>query len=49
MQTDILPTILNLFGIKYNKNQFIGEDSLDPKFKGVAFFQIAHIMMGKNI
>lgn len=38
MQTNVLPTILNLFGINYNVNDFVGEDALDPKYKGVAFF-----------
>ena len=35
---DILPTVLNLFGIDYNSNYYLGSDALDPKRKGYAFF-----------
>lgn len=38
MQTNVLPTVLNLFGIKYNVNDYVGEDALDKNYKGVAFF-----------
>ncbi len=38
MQMDILPTVLNLFGIDYNSNYYLGSDALDPKRKGYAFF-----------
>lgn len=38
MQMDILPTVLNLFGIDYNSNNYIGNDLLDTNFKGYAFF-----------
>ena len=38
MQTDILPTVLNLFGIEYNKNNYIGNDALAAGYKGYAFF-----------
>ena len=37
-QLNILPTVLNLFGIKYNNINYIGTDALDPKYKGVVFF-----------
>lgn len=38
MQTNILPTVLNLFGIDYNSNYFISKDALAKDYKGVAFF-----------
>ena len=38
MQTDILPTVLNLFGIDYNSNNYIGNDALADGYKGYAFF-----------
>ena len=38
MQTNILPTTLNLFGIKYDKSYFISEDALAPDYDGFAFF-----------
>lgn len=37
-QLNILPTTLNLFGIKYNKNAYIGEDALNTKYQGIVFF-----------
>ena len=37
-QLNILPTILNLYGFKYNKNNFVAEDALDKKYKGLVFF-----------
>ena len=38
-QLNILPTILNLFGIEeYNPNNYIGEDALNPKYDGIVFF-----------
>ena len=37
-QLNILPTILNLYGISYNSNNYIGEDALDPKYDGIVFF-----------
>jgi len=37
-QLNILPTVLNLFGIKYNPNNYIGEDALNPKYEGIVFF-----------
>jgi phosphoglycerol transferase MdoB-like AlkP superfamily enzyme len=38
MQTDILPTVLNLFGIDYNSNNYIGTDALSDDHAGIAFF-----------
>lgn len=38
MQANVLPTVLNLFGIDYDKNFYIGEDALDDKYEGIAFF-----------
>ena len=38
MQTDILPTVLNLFGIDYNSNNYIGNDALAAGYKGYVFF-----------
>ena len=38
MQLNILPTVLNLFGIDYNSNNYIGHDILSNDFKGYAFF-----------
>ncbi len=37
-QLDILPTVLNLFGIEYNSNYYIGNDALDNSYSGVVFF-----------
>ena len=37
-QLNILPTILNLYGFKYNINNYIGNDALDSKYKGLVFF-----------
>jgi len=37
-QLNILPTILNLFGITYNTNNYIGQDALNPKYEGIVFF-----------
>ena len=37
-QLNILPTILNLYGISYNKNRYIGEDALANKYSGIVFF-----------
>ena len=37
-QLNVLPTILNLYGIKYNPNNYIAEDALDSNYKGLAFF-----------
>lgn len=37
-QLNILPTILNLYGISYNENNYIGTDALDKNYKGYVFF-----------
>ena len=37
-QLNILPTILNLYGVEFNKNNYIGSDALANKYKGIAFF-----------
>lgn len=37
-QVDILPTVLNLFGIKYEEEHFLGKDILDPNYNGYVFF-----------
>ncbi len=37
-QLDILPTVLNLFGIKYNKINYIGSDALASNYDGIVFF-----------
>lgn len=38
MQMNILPTVLNLFGIDYNSNFYIGKNALADNYKGYAFF-----------
>lgn len=38
MQMNILPTVLNLFGIDYNSNHYIGKNALAKDYKGFAFF-----------
>ncbi|WP_303000603.1 LTA synthase family protein [uncultured Eubacterium sp.] len=38
MQMNILPTVLNLFGIDYNSNYYLGTNALSPKYKGLAYF-----------
>lgn len=37
-QLNVLPTILNLFGIEYNQNYYIGNDALNPNYQGMVFF-----------
>ena len=37
-QSNILPTTLNLFGINYNPNYYIGSDALSSNYKGIVFF-----------
>ena len=37
-QLNILPTVLNLYGISYNPNNYIGTDALDPNYEGIVFF-----------
>lgn len=37
-QLDILPTILNLFGIEYTEENYVGRDIFDPEYEGYVFF-----------
>ena len=37
-QIDILPTVLNLFGMDYNPTYYLGKDALNSKYKGIVFF-----------
>ena len=37
-QLNILPTVLNLFGLEYHPNYYIGEDALSSDYKGYVFF-----------
>ena len=37
-QLNILPTVLNLFGIEYNPNNYITQDALSKNYNGVVFF-----------
>lgn len=37
-QLNILPTVLNLFGLEYHPNYYIGEDALNPNYSGYVFF-----------
>lgn len=37
-QLDILPTVLNMFGIKYTEDYYIGNDIMDKKYAGYVFF-----------
>ena len=37
-QLDILPTVLNLVGIDYNDNYYIGKDILSDNYSGYVFF-----------
>ena len=40
-QLNILPTVLNLFGIDYNSNYYIGTDALSNNYKGIVLFSDA--------
>lgn len=37
-QIDILPTVLNLFGIEYTEEYYIGNDIMDEDYQGYVFF-----------
>lgn len=37
-QIDILPTVLNLFGVEYTPEYYIGRDIFDKAYKGYVFF-----------
>ena len=34
----ILPTLINLFGLEYHPNYYIGTDALDSNYNGYVFF-----------
>jgi phosphoglycerol transferase MdoB-like AlkP superfamily enzyme len=38
MQMNILPTVLNLFGIEYNPDNYLLTDALADDYEGIAFF-----------
>ena len=37
-QLNILPTVLNLFGIEYNEKWYVMQDALSKNYQGVAIF-----------
>ena len=37
-QLDILPTLLNLYGIEYREENYVGSDIFDPAYEGGVFF-----------
>lgn len=37
-QIDILPTVLNLMGIEYDNNNYLGKDALGKEHNGIVFF-----------
>lgn len=37
-QLDILPTVLNLFGMEYHPSYYLGKDALNPDYEGIVFF-----------
>ncbi len=37
-QLNVLPTVLNLFGIDYNPNNYIGQDALNNNYRKLVFF-----------
>ena len=37
-QLNILPTLINLFGLEYHPNYYIGDDALNKKYQGIVFF-----------
>ncbi len=37
-QLNVLPTVLNLFGIDYNPNYYIGQDALSNNYQKIVFF-----------
>lgn len=47
-QLDILPTILNLMGIKYYPNYYLGRDILDNNFKQIVYFNDGSWYDGKT-
>lgn len=47
-QLDILPTVLNLFGIEYNQNNYIGRDILSKNYDPLVFFPDGSWYNGKT-
>lgn len=47
-QLDILPTVLNLLGIEYNDNYYIGRDIFDNAYTGYVFFSDYSWYDGRN-
>lgn len=47
-QLDILPTLLNLFGITYKTNNYIGRDILDTNYDPLVFFSDGSWYNGKT-
>lgn len=47
-QLDILPTVLNMFGIEYYDEHYIGRDIMDRDYKGYVFFSDYSWYDGKN-
>ncbi len=47
-QLDILPTILNLFGVNYYSNYYLGDDILDKDFNPLVFFPDASWYNGET-
>lgn len=39
MQIDVMPTLLNMFGIRFDKNSIVGHDVFDSYYPGLVFFQ----------
>ena len=37
-QLNILPTIINLLGLEYHPNYYIGKDALNSSYNGIVFF-----------
>ncbi len=37
-QLNILPTLLNIFGLEYHPNYYIGEEALNSNYDGIVFF-----------
>ena len=47
-QTDILPTVLNLMGISYVPERYIGNDIFSENFSGVVFFPRGSVYDGQT-
>lgn len=46
-QVDILPTVLNMMGIPYQKSTYIGSDIMSPGYKGFVFFPDTSVYDGR--